>query len=844
MSDIKDEPPTGTETPTETPTEASQRKLKLVQSEKRIVGSSMHDMISPAQSAIVSYDGKQARDFIELIMHAGDDEDEVLPMWALKPHSVSMGYPHSEYDMFESVYDKEGLETPLQCYFSTSTIKRNANGALRAKNDNFISLRVIVLDDIGTKVPVSKLPKKLKPTYIIETSEGNFQYGYVLETPVTDLEPAKMLVQLAYESGFGDSGGKLPVKLVRMPAGVNGKSGDKGAFAVKLIHMTGPKWDVQDLLNALNTQQDWKAIEKDALDVAKRRAMVVTGASVWSHAKMPSTNGTVDPVLEWMIENDAYLSDNGEWVSTPCPNAAAHTVGDGSAGYRPLGRGSDPTSRAFHCMHGHCTDVKTPQFLAYIAANNGPRAAVRDTAAALTSTFIYDQSDDLVWQIRDCQSPLPMSTKSFEHVHPKLTYVTGPDGTQKAVAEHRLWKDSDSRVNVIGRVFDPSTPARIVKSTGQLRVNMYCAPTWGYGSYTQSEVDKFTDFMEYLIPKESEREFFLDWLAAKAQNMAFRGPAVLMIAPKQGTGRTTMSDMIKTLFAVDNVLNVPFKDMVSDSGFNEWMEAPIVVTDETLNTSGENHYHTYEKIKEMIDPRPKMTTINPKYGKKRVVMVYSSFIFFSNHVEALAIDSNDRRFAVLDNVYTPASPEYFTELNAWLEQTNSDGQPEWAAHVWRWLQSRKFDMVKLLAPPENTAAKQRMLEGSKSPLALAVEAILAASPTPNISLKMVESIMAQFSDRLGLAENGKWKAVVKHQLKEWTHNYDSSVTVTLKRSSVRPRFIASWGAEAADTSPQNMVNRTPNKKQRAQISHDTKTTELSLDEMQVKVSASLDLLDL
>ena len=827
---------------TETPTDATRRKLALVP-DKATAGTAMSDMLSPAQKMRVTYDGDMVDDFLNLISHAPTGDDEHMPVWAVQPHVASVGYPMSETDMFTQVFNDK-FDEPRQCYFATSLIKVNDKGQLRAKNENFSSLRVIVLDDIGTKVPVSKLPKKLKPTYIIETSEGNFQYGYVLKKPVTDLEAAKMLVQMAYESGYGDSGGKLAVKLVRMPCGINGKAGDKGAFEVKLIHMKGPKWDVQDLLDAMNVQQEWAEIEKDALEVAKRRSMLVTGASVWSHAKMPATDGTVDPVLEWLIENDGYLSDNGEWVTTPCPNHIEHTTGDGSAGYRPLGRGSDPTSRAFHCMHGHCQHLRTTDFLAYVAANNGPRAAVRDTAAGLTSSYIYDSADDLVWQIRNCHSPLPMSTKSFEHVHTKLVIITSKDGGQKAVEEHKLWKVSDSRVNVVGRVFDPSTPARIVESTGQRRVNMYCAPTWGYGSYTQSHVDKFVDFLTYLIPKESEREFFLDWLAAKAHNMAFRGPAVLMIAPKQGTGRTTLSDMIKTLFASDNVLNVPFKDMVSDSGFNEWMESPIVVTDETLNTSGENHYHTYEKIKEMIDPRPKMTTINPKYGKKRVVMVYSSFLFFSNHVEALAIDSNDRRFAVIDNVYTPASPEYFTELNAWIQQTNGDGQPEWAAHVWRWLQARKVDMVKMLAPPENTAAKQRMLEGSKSPINLAVEAILEACPSPNITLKMVESMMAHFSDRLGLAENGKWKAVVKHQIKEQTHNYDRTCTVTLSRSSVRPRFISLWGVEAADTSPQNMPNRMPTKKQRAQIGLDTKTTELALDEMRVKVSAALDLLDL
>ena len=96
-----------------------------------------------------------------------------------------------------------------------------------------------MLDDIGTKVPIDTLPEGLEPTYIIESSAGNYQYGFVLDEPVTDLEQAEALIQLVYESGYSDAGGKMATKLVRLPGGVNGKKGEKRLFPVKLTKDDG-----------------------------------------------------------------------------------------------------------------------------------------------------------------------------------------------------------------------------------------------------------------------------------------------------------------------------------------------------------------------------------------------------------------------------------------------------------------------------------------------------------------------------------------------------------------------------------------------------------------------------
>jgi hypothetical protein len=101
------------------------------------------------------------------------------------------------------------------------------------KNDNFISLNVLVCDDVGTKAETPSLP----PSYIIESSPNNFQYGYILTTPEPDAQKAKALIDALIKSGYTDAGAHGIVRLVRLPTGTNTKPGNND-FQVHLTH-----WD-------------------------------------------------------------------------------------------------------------------------------------------------------------------------------------------------------------------------------------------------------------------------------------------------------------------------------------------------------------------------------------------------------------------------------------------------------------------------------------------------------------------------------------------------------------------------------------------------------------------------
>jgi hypothetical protein len=678
------------------------------------------------------YDTDKIDEFLSAVFHAELEPDENILTWMVNP-TRAPAYPKTDQALLDAL-DK--TKKPKALYYATATCKRDTDDKLYHRKKLFQSLRVVVLDDIGTKVPLDKIPADFIASYVIESSRGNFQYGYVLDVPVRELAAAEALIQLVYESGYTDEGGKTPVKLVRLPDGVNGKKGEKGGFVSKLTSLTGKTYTPQEILDALKIHVKWEDVLADADSVTKRRASKSLGTTPWASItpQAQAMNGFIDPVLEYLYETSQVSLDNGgDWVTIKCPWGEGHTTGEETAGYAPLGRGDDVNTRGFKCFHEHCAAQNTVEFLKFIAATSGIQAGIRDPAAALTTRYVYDKLQNSAWDIKSDKRDLRLPMPSFTGLYPHKTPIQTVGGKEKLVAMTSLWLTSPSRVVVAGATYDPSTTARIVRQQGENFVNLFSIPEWGHGPIDRVHVTQFEEYLEYLIPDADSRAYFLMWAAAKIQDMSFRGAAIVMVAQRQGVGRSTLADMLKTLMGTNNTADVPLGKMISDSEFNEWQEKPFIVSEETLTGDPSKFYNTYEKLKTFIDPRSRLTTINPKFGLKREVEVHGSYLFLTNHENAIAIPDEDRRFFVLTNAHTPAQPSFFTATNKWLKEPDTDGLPLWARHVYRWLLTLDVDIEALTAPPPRNAAKAAMVNASVNDLDCATKMIMDIWPDPYIN---------------------------------------------------------------------------------------------------------------
>ena len=707
------------------------------------------------------YDLEMLDDFLDLVFPKIYPDEHVLT-WATKGIP---GYPQAAGTMMEKL---TRIPAPMALYFGTSTVTPEPNTQrLFNRKALFKRFFVLVLDDIGTKIPLNKIPKALKPTYIIETSKGNFQYGYVLKTPIDDLVMAETLVQLVYDAGYSDDGGKMATKLVRLPEGVNGKKG-KHTFPVTLKTMKGPKWTPKKILDVLDLGVTWADVKKDALAVQKARANVSMGTSVWSPIALNSANldGTVDPVLEWLYDENMVKQETNDWVTIKCPWSDEHTDSNNdTAGYSPIGRGDDGHTvfRGFHCFHQHCNDHHAKDFLTFVAGAGGPECAVTEQVAHLVVDYAYDPMEDAAWKIKGVNQAIKIPLKGFKNLHPHKCVVQTADDKKKTVAETALWIQAKNRVDVWGQTSDPSTESKLVQREGLNYVNMFLKPPWGDGEYDKNEVDRFVNFIEYLIPAKEMSNYFLDWLACKTQDMSFRGAGIVMVAKAQGTGRTTLAGMLRDMFLAQNVMTIPYEHVIGGGSFNEWMTSPIIVSNETLATADtSNRYRSYERLKEIVDTQPIDTRINPKYGRQRVEKVYSSFLFLSNHADAIAASKGDRRLYVLDNVSVPARGEFFRELNEWLDRK------EWMPSVWRWLRQREVDLQSMLEGAPMTRAKQEMLSATTGAMDIAIETILDEWPANFITAAIVKDILEPYAYRIADTDLRKFNKMLMIVLRAHT----------------------------------------------------------------------------
>ena len=221
-------------------------------------------------------------------------------------------------------------------------IDRFIDGHPSASAANCEYVLVMVLDDVGTK---AKTPA-LQPTWIIETSEGSYQWGYVFSEQPPKAEFTAAIKAIA-DAGYTDPGAINAVRNFRIPGSVNLKPG-RDMFRSTLVEF--------------HPERDFTlAGICDALGVTP-----AAPESVYSPIRL-SDDGA-DDVLAWLSDQGMVLSRPNPqgWAGIICPNNAQHSDGNPEGRYMA-------SNRAFCCLHGHCVDFDSATFLDWVAQNGGPK---------------------------------------------------------------------------------------------------------------------------------------------------------------------------------------------------------------------------------------------------------------------------------------------------------------------------------------------------------------------------------------------------------------------------------------------------------------------------------------
>jgi hypothetical protein len=293
----------------------------------------------------------------------------------------------------------------------------------------------------------------------------------------------------------------------------------------------------------------------------------------------------------------------------------------------------------------------------------------------------------------------------------------GPRGGKHVALATAAWLIHPDRPNVEGVRMRPDMDYPLYEEGGHFFKNTYLKPTHA----GDGEAETFLTFIEHLLPIATEQAWFLDWLAHKHRYPDIPGVAIVMVAaseqgPIYGAGRGMLRDVLARLMGERYVRAIDFDVFSGRSAqgvYTDWAAyATLVTVSESKDTPESGRWSAqravYERIKEIVDPRPTRRTFMRKGLPAFEATCFASYLIFSNNRDALQIPANDRRVTALQNGLE-LTPERAIALQAWMEMPGN------IAALARLLEARDLTAFNAYTPLR-TATKTVMQELARSEL--------------------------------------------------------------------------------------------------------------------------------
>lgn len=283
-----------------------------------------------------------------------------------------------------------------------------------------------------------------------------------------------------------------------------------------------------------------------------------------------------------------------------------------------------------------------------------------DVVNALLDEYVFMPNETKC--VVPLSSPLEgaMSLANFRsQMMPHAVTVVGRRGGERVIHPVTLWLADARRTDVAGFRFRPDVSGPLATIDGRVYVNTYRPPEDVVVSADDARdaVDAFEALLSHLLPVQAERDWLRMWIAAKVQRPWVINCGVLLVAEVQGTGRGTLFSMLQRTLGHRNVSPVTSVELLGTGGqaqYNEWLADSLLVTcdeviagDDSGGAMAWKRRESYERLKTYVDPQRRSVPIRRKGVTNAPAEIFASFILATNHINALPITVDDRRFAVL-----------------------------------------------------------------------------------------------------------------------------------------------------------------------------------------------------
>lgn len=275
-------------------------------------------------------------DFMNAIF--GSSFDEAHPLVCNKPGDPDQsGWIPRQWPCDTSDPDQNWYTHP-------SIFLPDDTGCYRAQKSFVQAVYAVMADDVGTKVSVERFAG-CPPSWAIETSPGNYQYGFILLEPITSLEIADRLKENLIEAGLCDSGATGgAARWMRMPVAINGrpKYGDPSPRCRLVQWRPDLKYTVEGLYSALGLHQTRPASSGISTNTFPTSANATAPLSDDAESVLKALKA------KGLYKNPIRLGKH----DITCPWVHGHTdaIDNGTAYFEPSPK--YPTG-GFKCHHSH-----------------------------------------------------------------------------------------------------------------------------------------------------------------------------------------------------------------------------------------------------------------------------------------------------------------------------------------------------------------------------------------------------------------------------------------------------------------------------------------------------------
>ena len=191
------------------------------------------------------------------------------------------------------------------------------------------------------------------------------------------------------------------------------------------------------------------------------------------------------------------------------------------------------------------------------------------------------------------------------------------------------------------RHFIPRNEQKVVFEKGTASINTWSEPKYRMAKGNESPA--FMRFLEYVIPKEEERSVFLDWLAWVLQHEDEKPAwAIMLYSEKQGTGKSTLADVLKELFGGRNTGRINGVSKLVGRFNKEVLENKLVIVEEVEVKRGSPQANS---LKSLVTEDS--TMVEAKHLPAYVENIYCAFLMTTNHLP-LWLEESDRRFFIME----------------------------------------------------------------------------------------------------------------------------------------------------------------------------------------------------